>query len=93
MVKIYEKVEETKVVEKLVEVRCDLCKEVIPDSPAWGSGNNYEEVIVEAKYGMMYPESGSGEEISFDVCLRCFRERIVPIFAEVWPVTPRKIDY
>lgn len=53
---------------------CDLCGQEI--KPA----GNYEvsEIEVSHKSGNAYPEGGSGDFLSFDLCPKCFDEKLVP---------------
>lgn len=55
-------------------VTCDLCGAKID------TRDNYEvnEVEVHHKTGSSYPEGGSGEDVSVDMCGKCFDEKLVP---------------
>ncbi len=55
-------------------VSCDLCGTTITEN------YNYEvnEVEVRHKTGTSYPEGGSSEETSVDMCGKCFDEKLVP---------------
>ena len=54
-------------------VSCDLCGETITKD------RNYavNEVEVRHKTGTSYPEGGDGEEMSVDMCGKCFDEKLV----------------
>ena len=60
--------------EVLDHVSCDLCGAKIANN------HNYEvhEVEVRHKTGVSYPDGGSGEETSVDMCGKCFDEKLVP---------------
>jgi hypothetical protein len=55
-------------------VSCDLCGTTITEN------YNYavNEVEVRHKTGTSYPEGGSSEETSVDMCGKCFDEKLVP---------------
>ena len=59
-------------------VVCDICKKTYNDS--WNKSSDYDvlEVEIRMKTGSSYPESGSGEETTFDVCPDCFKNRVIP---------------
>jgi hypothetical protein len=54
-------------------VTCDLCGDVIRKKMY-----SAEEVKVNHRIGNSYPEGGSGTDTSFDICGKCFDERLVP---------------
>lgn len=54
-------------------VICDLCGAKIEES-----SYDVDEVEVRHKTGDNYPEGGSGEETSIDMCGKCFDEKLVP---------------
>lgn len=55
------------------KVICDMC-----GSDIYEESDVYEvnEVKISHKYGAQYPEGGSGETISFDICHDCFTNEI-----------------
>jgi hypothetical protein len=56
-----------------VSVACDICNGVI--------GLDFykvDEIEVRHKTGYSYPDGGSGEEITFDLCGRCFDKKLIP---------------
>lgn len=55
-------------------VTCDICGEKINRS----DGYEVNEIEVRHKTGTSYPECGSGEETSVDMCGKCFDEKLVP---------------
>ena len=75
--------------EKQVEdfTTCDLCGVTIT--------NNYgdaEEVTIKHKTGYLYPEGGSGEITSVDMCGKCFDEKLVP-WLKSQNCTPRTVEW
>jgi hypothetical protein len=54
-------------------VTCDLCKKKIKSEKF-----EVSEVDVKHHAGKSYPESGSGTDVSFDICGKCFDEKLVP---------------
>ena len=58
-----------KMVEKVI---CDLCQTEIKSTGSY----NVDDVTVEHRLGVNYPEGGSGEETSFDICSSCFTNRL-----------------
>ena len=59
-------------------VTCDLCGQEIQR----GRRGNAEEVEVKHRTGSAYPEGGSGEEVSVDMCASCFDTKLVPWLRE-----------
>ena len=57
----------------VVAITCDMCQCEIQKQ-----NGNAEEVTVAHKIGSSYPEGGSGETVSVDLCSRCFEEKLVP---------------
>lgn len=60
--------------EVVERVTCDMCGAEI-------KGRTYgdaEEIEVKHRTGTSYPEGGSGEETSVDLCGKCFDERLIP---------------
>lgn len=53
---------------------CDICGIKIDD----GGVHGVNEVEVRHKTGQSYPEGGGGEEISVDMCGKCFDEKLLP---------------
>ena len=51
-----------------------------------------EEVVVKHRTGRIYPEGGSGEEISVDMCGECFDRKLVPWF-RAQGSEPRQVDW
>ena len=68
--------------EYIAEVRCDICgcKAPNPESPYPWVKKMYRVCDVEVRLheGTQYPESGCGEDTSFDICPECFKEELVP---------------
>jgi hypothetical protein len=61
----------------LVETKCDICGNTFKYS--WGAGS-YEvlDTEVRLKTGNSYPEGGSGEETTIDICPDCFKNKLIP---------------
>ena len=59
--------------ERVDFVTCDLCGAKIEDRPF-----EVNEVEVRHKTGSNYPEGGSGDEVSVDMCGKCFDQKLVP---------------
>lgn len=55
-------------------VTCDLCGMEIKLEEEY----TVNEVEVRHKVGSNYPEGGSGEETSVDMCGKCFDEKLIP---------------
>lgn len=54
-------------------ITCDLCGKRITTE-----GFEVDEVNVEHRTGENYPEGGSGEQVEFDLCGKCFDEKLTP---------------
>ena len=59
--------------EVVVKVTCDLCKKEIKEE-----GYQVNEVTITHRTGDNYPEMGSGEEASVDMCGECFELKLTP---------------
>jgi len=82
--------------EYIAELRCDICGRKAPkpggDHPWKEEIYDIHDVDVKLREGDQYPDSGSGEETSFDICPKCFKERLIPaLFA--MGAQPRKVDW
>jgi len=64
----------------LHRITCDLCGQAIRDE---GAEPSYycEEVVIRAKFGNVYPEGGTLEQLEVDCCLDCFQLRLGPWLA------------
>jgi hypothetical protein len=72
----------------LVEVLCDLCGKRIPHNRGYG---DLDEVTVEHRSGVNYPEGGDVMTRSVDVCPACFEGRLVP-FLESQGATVAEVE-
>ena len=63
--------------EKLTHVTCDICKEEIKKE-----SYSATETEVKMRKGDMYPEGGWGEEIEYDICPKCFTDKLIPWLEE-----------
>ena len=77
------------VLTKHTSTKCDLCSAVskhVTDSfegeNDWSERYDVEDVTVSRKHGVNYPDCGSTTTVWFDICPKCFQERLVPWFAE-----------
>lgn len=71
--------EETREVEYIEAVVCDLCGAKTSGNKPWAKGNHDAiEVDVCMRTWKHWPEGGSGEDIQYDICPTCFRERLMP---------------
>lgn len=61
----------------IYRVTCDLCKKT---SDLKWDADTYEVLETEVRYktGYSYPEDGSGEETTIDVCPKCFADKLIP---------------
>lgn len=66
---------------------CDICGERI-NKVAY----EISEIEVRHKTGTSYPEGGNGEEVEFDICGKCFDEKLVP-WLKTQGAEPRKTDW
>lgn len=91
--KRYEDVSETKVVHKFVEMTCDLCGATSKGYPEhWDSINEFrrcEELTIERRIFGYESDDWCTEQ--YDVCPKCWKAVIVPLFAAKG-VEPRIVD-
>lgn len=59
-------------VEIIEKTTCDLCGEIIQEEMF-----EVNKVNVSQRVGRSYPEGGSGINRQFDICGKCFNEKIV----------------
>ena len=55
---------------------CDLCHRMIT-----GHSFNKDDVTIEYEHGWWYPESKQTETQAFDLCGKCWTDKLVPWFA------------
>lgn len=91
--KKYKTVKETREKQELTNMVCDICgydnKQYYdwqndphrkdPKSKYYNSSYFDTEVEVKYRYGINYPDGGSGYEYDLDICPKCFMEKIVPL--------------
>ena len=59
-------------------IECDLCGNRIEKEVGYG----VNEVTISHRKGDNYPEGGSGEEMSVDMCESCFTLKLIPWLRE-----------
>ena len=67
----------------IAEVLCDICGAKNPrqrwDLTDWGDDcYDLDEVEIRCRTGSSYPDGGFGEETFFDICPKCFKEKVLP---------------
>lgn len=78
-------------IEESLGVWCDLCGrhnkpgktlsgKIVSPGESWGSYSDIEDVVIEYKTGVSYPEGGYDTTYKFDVCPSCFKEKLIPWF-------------
>lgn len=61
----------------LVETKCDLCGKTT--TREWKDGSfDATETEVRLRTGSSYPEGGSGDETTIDICPACFTSKLIP---------------
>lgn len=78
----YETKKVTSEVTRLAKMSCDLCG-AVAKGPERGWDADYyaddeTEVEIRHKKGSAYPEGSSGTRYTFDVCPKCFHEKLIP---------------
>jgi len=58
------------------KVTCDLCGEEIKKDNQFDA----PKVVVAGEEGVSYPEGGTCTRTEFDVCVKCFKDEVVPWF-------------
>ncbi len=83
----------TREVTEIVSITCDLCKRTVKKD-SWGTsgGDNVAESTVSLKTGSWFPEGGSGDLVKFDICPSCFRDKLIPMLAQMG-ATPTKSEW
>lgn len=86
--KHYESIEvPAKTEQRLYKTTCDVCGDEIKEERY-----SAEEVTVKRRTGCSYPDGGSGQEVSVDMCGKCFDEKLVP-WLESQGVKPKTEDW
>ena len=62
---------------KLVSCKCDICKNEIEEGLF-----EKKETTVEMVVGKRYPECGNSITTSYDICVDCFLDKLMPWLAE-----------
>jgi hypothetical protein len=75
-----------------VSVTCDLCKRVSKFPNFKESNFDALEIEVKMRTGNSYPEGGSGEEVSFDICPECFQKKLMP-FLQAQGAEPTQTEW
>ena len=64
-------------------ITCDICKKTYKGRDWERENYSALETEVRMKSGSLYPEGGSGEEITFDICPTCFQKKLIPALKEL----------
>jgi hypothetical protein len=70
-----------KEVEEQIAIICDLCQAESPCRTHWlvgSSGYSGRTVVVSIQDQSSFPEGGTVKRHSFDLCPKCFWEKLVP---------------
>lgn len=72
--------EETR--QALDHIRCDLCAEETHEPNNWFHKHNFgrNKVTVKLEQGYKWPDSIDITKTIFDICPKCFRDKLVPWF-------------
>jgi len=74
-------------------VICDLCGDEVDPEEGMG-GENALEINVNMTTGINYPDGGLGNFIEWDICPKCFEDKLVPWFeSQGAPGTATKWDW
>jgi hypothetical protein len=77
--KKYIDVERHYVDKRVSSVTCDICKKEY-NGDFWDrEPYSALDTTVELKIGSCYPEGGSGEYFTFDICPKCFETKLIPL--------------
>jgi len=71
-------------------IKCCLCDKIAPDHdefyelhgeyPIWGNESCWDEIVVIGHFDIKtnYPEGSSGYGEMWDICPKCYKEKVVP---------------
>lgn len=97
MVTVYkEKIIPRRIIKVESHVECDLCGK--EGTYGW-EDSNYEvadsivSVEVRCKEGDAYPDIGDGIEWKYDICPKCFKEKLIPWFESQGVDREKKWEY
>lgn len=72
---------------------CDICKTNSRGSDGWAeNGWDVKNVEISLDEGSNYPEYAFGETITYDICPKCFKEKLMP-FLDSLGAKPEVKDY
>lgn len=66
---------------------CDLCQERL-GMPKY-SGDQLDSVSIQAEKWTGYAECGDYQKTAFDMCMKCFEEKLIPWLASQGATSPR----
>jgi len=90
-----EKIKRQYETEVIAAINCDICK-AVSKSDDWTEGAyEIKETVISMEIGKRFPEGGSSEMTSFDICPKCFVEKLIPWIASQGGSGPtvKEIDY
>jgi hypothetical protein len=93
--KIFEKVTETKEIEKLKSILCDICGNSQKNWILEKSDYNEmieNEVIIKHNKSKSYCGEGSVQWLEPDICPNCFTDKILPYMKKI-SYAPDKLEY
>ncbi len=73
-----------KEVDILDYIECDYCKrktysDTVDSAANWASGYEFDQIILRKEEGERYPEGGGCRTEEWDICPKCFEEKVRPI--------------
>lgn len=73
-------------------MQCDICKKTTARSNWKERVYDVANVNISYETGNAYPDDYSTTSYEFDVCPDCFKEKIIPFFAQ-FGATPREVEH
>lgn len=81
-----------KEVEREIAIICDVCRAQSPDDDGWEEETyGFSEVKVSHSHGSRWPNGeGFSESVSFDLCPKCFHEKLLPFLESLGAVATKE---
>lgn len=87
-----------KTVERKVKIfdtlTCDMCSKTAKKDNWSTASYDVAETEIQIKEGVSYPEGGYGFEVNIDLCIDCFKNKLIPwLKSQGVPCTIEKWDW
>lgn len=83
-----------KKIDREKETICDICGAKTSNDGNWlDDGFEFEKTRVRLKRGWTSREGGDWNEIEYDICPKCFKEKLIPFIKSLSGKEPRESEH